>query len=212
MNKEWTADSRITDRFIYNEAISVKSVLLKQEELKTRLWSFDATFRQINAVELIEIDTIEACGLKTDCKIKRTKYKLPEIFETSSGPLIKSVTSLDGSQSVFQIQETGWLRKQGINDRHAKNEIYFWVKNNYLYLPNIEWDYIKVEAAFKNFQEIDKLNNCDGSPATCESAYELSFNIPEYLEKSLKDLLNESLLRYYHRLRFDDQVNKNPNK
>lgn len=212
-NKEWTADTRITDRYIYNEALSVTSLLFKQEEIKSRLMSFDSIFKTLKKVELIEVDSVEACGIKTDCIIKRTKYKLPEIFETAKGKIFRLVSSLDGSQSITGITQSSWVKKQSINDKHAKNELFYWIEDDYLYFPNISWDYVKIEAAFKNHNEIDILNECDPDESSnCSSAYDLTFNIPDYLEKSLKDLLNESLLRYYHRLRFDDLQNKNPAK
>jgi hypothetical protein len=212
MNKELNADSRITDRFIYNEALSVKNTLLKQEEGKNRLFKMNSLFKTLIKVPLIEVDSVEACGIQSDCAFKRTKDKFPKIIETAGGFLIRSVTSLDGSQSVTYVTENSLTRKLSINDRHAKNEQLFFIRHGYIYLYNINWDYIKVEAVFEDPDEIDNLNLCDPKEVICRPAYEKEFSIPSYLDKPLKDLLNESLFRYYHRLKEDTQINKNPNQ
>lgn len=208
MNKEWTADSRITDRFIYHEALSIKNILLKQEEEKGRLYKLSDLFKIINKVDLIEVDTIEACGIDSDCIIKRTKEELPDIVE-SSGGFLMNVTSLDGSQKLLYITESSWLRKLNIDDKHAKNELVFFSRGNHLYFPNIEWDAVRVEAVFEDPDAVDNINDCRDEPTDCRSAYDRNFTIPNYLEKGLKDLLNESLLRYHHRLREDIHINKN---
>lgn len=135
---------------------------------------------------------------------------MPKIVESVGGFMIKNVTSLDGSQPLTFTTEASWVRKLNINDKHAKNELFYYVKNNYIYTPNVEWDYIAIEGIFENPEEVDILNACDDEVVDCTSAYEREFAIPNYLEKSLKDLINESLLRYYHRYKDDMHTNKNP--
>ena len=211
MNKHVNADSRITDRFIYNEAISIKNNLLKQEENRNRLFSLPSLFKTLNKVELIEVDTVEACGIDSECVIKRTKEKLPKIVEGSGGYLVRNITSLDGTMSVSLSTELSVSRKISINDKHAKDEKYAYIRNEYMYFYNVEWDYVKIEAVFEDQELVDELNDCEDSDIECQSAYDKTFPIPNYLEKSLKDILNESILRYYHRLRDDINVNKNPN-
>lgn len=211
MNKQVNSDSRITDRFIYNEAISIKNVLLKQEENKNRLFSLPSLFKTLVKVELIEVDPVEACGIESECTVKRTKDKLPTIVESSSGYLIRNVSSLDGHESVSVTTELSVTRKISINDKHAKDDKYAYIRDNYMYFYNVEWDYVRIEAVFEDPEAVDILNSCEEEAEDCTSMYDKTFPIPNYLEKSLKDLLNESIFRYYHRLKDDVNPNKNPN-
>lgn len=215
MNKLINADSRITDRFIYNEALSIKNTLLKQEQYKQRLFGVDNIFKTINKVDMIKVDTIEACGINSDCYIMRSKDPLPDMVESFGGPIIRKVASLDGAHGTVATITTdlSFGRKLRINDKHAKNEIYAFIKNKYLYIPNAKWPAALVEAVFEDPDEIDSLNSCDDEkPIVCTPIYDRAFPIPSYLEKPLKDLLNNSLLNYYHRLQEDVNVNKNPSK
>lgn len=210
MNKQVNSDTRITDRFIYNEAVSIKNTLLKQEETKNRLFNLPSVFKMLNKAELIEVDSVEACDIDSECTTKRTKDKLPVIVETSGGYLIRNISSLDGHDTVNITNELSVVRKISINDKHAKDDKYAYIRNGYMYFFNVEWDYVRIEAVFEDQEEIDRLNNCD-EKTECKSAYDKLFPLPNYLEKPLKDLLNESILRYYHRLKEDTTVNKNPN-
>lgn len=212
MNKLINADSRITDRFIYNEAVSIKNVLLKQEEDKQRLYNTIGIFKTLNKVELVESNTIEACGIKSDCCILRTKYSLPKMVETVGGPLIRQVSSLDGSTNTNFITDLSFARKLAINDKDGNKEplAFFKGDENKIYFANVSWPYAIVQAVFEDPDEIDNLNSCDDDKITCTAAFDRVFAIPNYLEKSLKDLLNNSLLNYYHRLVDDNEINKKP--
>lgn len=210
MNKLINADSRITDRFIYSEASSIKNTLLKQEENKQRLYIMSSLFKTINRVDMIKVDTIEACGIDSDCIIMRSKYKLPKIVESVGGYMIRKIASLDATSGtvVTITTDLSYGRKLKINDKHARNEVWAFIRNEFLYMPNVRWPAVIVEALFEDPDEIDNLNSCDQDIIECTPAYERQFPIPNYLEKPLKDLLNNSLLNYYHRLQEDTNINK----
>lgn len=209
MNRLINADTRITDRFIFNEANSIKNALLKQEQNKNRLYKFTTLFKTINKAELISVDTIEACGIDSDCIIRRTKKPLPKIIETSGGYLIRNVSSLDGSSIVYLTTDLSISRKLGSDDPHGKKEQLAFVRNNYLYFINLDWPYARIEALFEDPDEIDMLNNCeDNTDISCSPIYDRKFPIPNYLEDGLKKLLNEALLRYYHQYHDDPKINK----
>lgn len=212
MSKLDNADNRLPDRFIYNEAISIRNTLIKQEADKLRLFSVSDLFGTLNKVELIEVDTIEACGIDSDCTIRRTKYKLPKIIASAGGSLIRKVTSLDGTSVAIITTDISYIRKIHINDKHAKRDPLFYLYNEYGYFPNVDWPYAVVEAVFEDSEEIDSLNACDDEKVVCTPFYDKTFPIPEYLESGLKDLLNARLFNYYHRIIEDTDINKNPAK
>lgn len=215
MNKLLTSDSRISDRFIYNEAVSIKNMLIKQEEYKQRLYDSPTLFKTINYVQMIDVDTIEACGIDSDCIIKRSKEPLPKLVESIGGYLIRKITSLDATSGtvVTITTDLSYGRKLKIGDKHAKNEVWAFIRNGYIYLTNATWPAILVEGIFENPDEIDSLNDCDeNAPINCTPVYDRPFPIPNYLEKALKDLLNISLSNYYFRITEDTNPNKNPSK
>jgi hypothetical protein len=113
--------------------------------------------------ELIEVDKIEAdcLGIKTDCTIKRTRNKIPSTFEGYWGPLIRAVTSLDGEEEILPTNPRQYVRKSSSPSFKYNKNKYYWFLNGYLYFPDLEWDGIKIDAAFEFKSECGELNVCD---------------------------------------------------
>ena len=98
-------DAFLTDRFLYSLITKHAKWLMKREDSKNKLMRFSSVIQSIDYFELIEIDKVEAhcTGIKSDCTIKRTCDKVPTFMQGYFGPLIRAITSIDGSQ---QLQPT----------------------------------------------------------------------------------------------------------
>ena len=170
-------DAFMTDRFIYSLIVKYAKLYIKrQDNLNIRL-KFASLFRSLPCVELIETNKIEACcgSLPNSCKIMRTKEKIPLPFEGSYGPFIRTVSSVDGSTEVYRTQPAAFVSMTKTTTFKYNKQKYYWYMNGYLYLPNADWDAIRMELVLE-----DNVVNCD--PATeCTLRQEQSFNLPEYL-------------------------------
>jgi hypothetical protein len=185
-------DPFITDRFIYSLINKNALFLMKQEDSYNKLLKFQSFFKSLPCVELIEVDKIEACcsNVTSGITIMRTKDKIPKLMEASFGPLIRSVTSIDGSQEAYITQPSiyaGMSKTSGA--RYNKNK-YYWYLNDYLYFPNIQWEAVKVEGIFE-----DDISDflCDSCEQRCVPMQDKDFQIPEYLfaqieQNVIKDL------------------------
>ena len=111
-------DAFLTDRFLYSIVSKHAKWLMKREDSKNKLLAFSGVMQVMDFVELIEIDKVEACctGIKSDCTIKRTKDKLPVFLQGYYGPLIRTISSLDGSE---ELQPT--LPSTYVNLSNSKN-------------------------------------------------------------------------------------------
>ena len=173
-------DPFVTDRFIYSLINKNALFLMKQEDSYNKLLKFQSFFKSLPCIELIEIDKIEACcaEVTSGITIMRTKEKIPKLMEASFGPLVRAVTSIDGSQEVYPTQPSqyaGMTKTSGY--KYNKNK-YYWYLNDYLYFPNIQWEAVKVEGIFEN--DISAFT-CDDCEAKCKPRQEQDFQIPEYL-------------------------------
>jgi hypothetical protein len=101
-------DAFMTDRMIYTFVLKNAKFLMKREDSKNKLMAFSSVIQTMDYVELIEVDRVEACctGIRSDCKIKRTKDKLPIFLEGYFGPLIRTIASLDGSEELQPVLPT----------------------------------------------------------------------------------------------------------
>ena len=73
--------------------------------------------------------------------------------------------------------------------RGYNKRIYFWYLNGYLYLPNVQWDAIKVEAIFEGTTG-DFM--CEPNDA-CTLKQDQQFAIPEYLFSEVEQFVIKEL-------------------
>jgi hypothetical protein len=171
-------DALLTDRVIYSFVNKHAKWLLKREDSKNRLMAYSGILQSLQYVELIEVDKVEArcTGISSDCTIKRTKNKLPVFMQGYWGPLIRTISSLDGSEELQPTVPSSYVAMSKSKNFKYNNSKYFWYLNDYIYFPNLEWDAVRIEGIFED----------DVSDFTCEndSCVERSdqyLNVPDYL-------------------------------
>jgi hypothetical protein len=187
-------DAFVTDRMIYSFIIKHAKWLMKREDSKNRLMSFSGVVQTMDFVELIDIDKVEACctGIKSDCTIKRTKDKLPIFLQGYYGPLIRAVTSLDGSEELQPIIPSSYLNIANSKNGKYNKTRYFWLINDYLYFPNLEWDAIRIEGIFE-----DDISRWTCAEDSCKLRQDDSFNVPDYLLGELESQVMKDLSLMY---------------
>ena len=98
-------DAFMTDRYIYSLILKYAQLLMRRQDNANKLMKFNSVWQSLNFIELIEIDKVEAgcVGIESGSTIMRTKLKLPTFMEGYWGPLIRSVTSIDGSIKINEL-------------------------------------------------------------------------------------------------------------
>lgn len=173
-------DAFLTDRFIYSLIIKYGKLLIKRQDNENKIMRFQSLFETIPCVDLIEVDKVEACctGIKSNCTIRRTKDKLPEVLEGAYGPLFRSITSIDRSVELYKTYPSTYSSISNTkNFKYNKNK-YYWYLDGYLYFPNIDWDGVLVEGLWA--ESVDYLK-CDDQSNICEPRQKHMVHIPEYL-------------------------------
>ena len=169
-------DPFLTDRTIYFSLIKYAKTLIKREDNQFRLMKMSSIFKVLPYVELIDVDKIEAgcVGVYSECYFKRSKDKLPSILNGMFGPIIRTVSSIDGSIEMFRTDPGTWISITKSTTFKYNKRPYFWYLNGYLYAPNIDWDAVRMEAIFEN-----KVETCDTDPCLIKQDEVLA--IPDYL-------------------------------
>lgn len=177
--KAKTQDAFVTDRYIYSLIQKFTQLLIRRQDDANKLKKFNPIWKTLPFIELIEVDKVEAecTGIKSGCTIKRTKEKLPNMLEGYWGPLIRTVSSIDGSNELKATHPGTYTSLTKTTSFRYNNQKYFWYLNGYLYFPDLEWDAIKLEAVFDD-DVSDWL--CD-STDRCTPRYEQQLYIPESL-------------------------------
>ena len=144
-------DAFVTDRYIYSLILKFAQLLMRRQDHANKLMKFNSVWQTLPYLELIEVDKVEAhcTGIKSGCIIKRTKDKLPTFMEGYWGPLIRTVSSIDGSIELQATQPGTYTSMTKTTSFKYNTTKYFWYLNGYLYMPNINWDAILLEGVFE---------------------------------------------------------------
>ena len=173
-------DAFVTDRYIYSLVTKFGKLLMRRQDFANKLMKFNSIWNFLPYVELIEIDKIEAkcTGIQSGCTIKRTKDKLPDMLDGYWGPLIRTVSSIDSSIELQPTQPGTYSSITKTTSFRYNKKKYYWLLNNYLYFPDLEWDAVRVEAVFD-----DDISTwlCDSDADNCIPRYEQELNIPDFL-------------------------------
>tara|TARA_R110000751_G_scaffold244727_1_gene344784 strand:+ start:4569 stop:5240 length:672 start_codon:yes stop_codon:yes gene_type:complete len=203
-------DAFMTDRFIYSMVIKYAQLLMRRQDHANKLMKFNSVWQTLPFLELIDVDRVEAecSGIQSGITIKRTKDKLPTFFEGYWGPLIRTVSSIDGSIECQPTQPgTFTSMSKTTSFRYNKNK-YFWFLNDYIYLPNVAWDAIKLEGVFE--EDVSRFT-CDDHD-DCVPRYKQQINIPEFLYAEIEQQVLTVMLQRMQLPPDDSDNKKNPHR
>ena len=93
------------------------------------------------------------------------------------GPLIRTVSSIDGGIEVQPTQPGTYTAMSKTTTFKYNNTKYYWFLDGYIYLPNVKWDAVKLEGVFE--EDISKWT-CD-TDDDCVPRYLQNLYIPEFL-------------------------------
>jgi hypothetical protein len=92
------------------------------------------------------------------------------------GPLIRTISSIDGSEEMQPIVPSSYLPIINSTSARFNKTKYFWVLNDYIYFPNLEWDAVRIEGIFE-----DDISRWTCEEDSCKLRQDDSFNVPDYL-------------------------------
>ena len=188
-------DNFITDRFIYSLLMKYAKSLMFRDNKNLNLFKNSSLFKELPCVDLIDVDTVSACcsSIRTGCTIKRSKDKLPKMATLANGPLIRTVTSLDFSQIVLKTEPSIYANMtKSSNFKYNKNK-YYWVIDDYLFIPDIEWEGVRVQALFED--DVAMFNCSDENSANiCTVAQDRTIDVPEHLFAEIEQMVSKEIL------------------
>lgn len=211
MHKLLSTDSLITDRVILSEIRNTSSLLIKRETNLRKLWATDTLFTTIPCLEMCEVSISECCNYIDECTIARSKFKIPQLAEGNYQYVIQGVYSINAlSGKGKKLKEITVNRYINLLKLPViKNEEYFWVSNDYLYVSNPMVQAIRLVAYFEQDVPNDILysdcgcGNNVSDEEYCKNPLDKEFPIPGYLEKQMLDMVSQKLLQTYFNLKTD---------
>lgn len=191
-------DSFITDRYIYSVIEKHAAWLLRREDNTMKIIRMVNSYQTLDYVDLIDVDKVKAdcTGIKSNCTIKRTQYKIPDLFEGYFGPLIRTISSIDGSEQVYPTTLVQFTKIANSKNFKYNKTRYYWIADGYVYFPNLEWDAVVIDGVFRGDISDYKCSTCDDEGA-CAPQQDRPFNVPEYLHGELENFVIQEILGLY---------------
>ena len=212
MHKLLSSDNLITDRVVASEIRNNTLLLVKRETNLRKLWATGTLFTTIPCLEMVEVPISECCNYVDECTIARTKFKLPRVSEGNYQYVIQGVYSINA------LSGRGKKLKEITVNRYInllklpiiKNEEYFWITNEYLYVNNPMIKSIRLVAFFEEDVDNEILYpECGcGTPnytneQLCMNPLDKEFPLPGYLEQQVLELTSKKLLQTYFNIKTD---------
>lgn len=146
-------DAFITDRLVWTILKKYAYPLIKRQSVLEGIMSLHDIFTPIPCVDLIEVDRVsDSCcaGIKSGCKIMRTKKRIPKVVESYKGPLFRQISTIDGSKEFYMTTPLGYNAISRSSTFKYNNNKYFWYFDGYLYFPDVEYQLVTVEAIWED--------------------------------------------------------------
>jgi hypothetical protein len=162
---------------------------------------------------MIEVPISECCNYTDPCAIARTKFKIPRVSEGNYQYVIQGVYSINvmsgKGKKLKEITVNRYLNLLKL--LFIRNEEYFWISNDYLYVTNPMVQAIRFVALFEEdvsneimYPECGCGNVTITDEEWCKNPLDREFALPGYLEKQVLELTSQKLLQTYFALKTDN--------
>lgn len=194
-------DERIPNRLIVSRFRDKVKNFVKQDADNRRIFKMLEMWTTFPCFELKEVPAIEcSIGVKYLTTIMKSKEKLPKVFSTNYGNLVR-VFTINGEKEYKLITAAEYtdICNREFRDRRIK---YAWIENRYLFIPDSSTEKVKLIA----LADLDEEEGGD-----CAKPLDSIISIPDYLiDIAKKDLVNE-FLRSPRSVVVDEKPNQNSN-
>lgn len=208
--RERNADSNLTNQDLYRALMEHAKWLIKREIVAGRIYRNTYFFQLLRCQNVIETSTIdECCPVKTNCKIYRTECPLPNVWVDNNGPVVKTITSVDGSTEFWITTPTTWQNKKNDPYQQKSDMKYAFYSDGYFWFPEHNPHYVNILGFWVD--DVSELNGCN-KDKECTRYLDTPFFIPDWLEAECMAKAIELLAGVTKRLPEDEQIDKNPTR
>jgi hypothetical protein len=191
-------DTEISPREVSYEIAKQRALLIRNELNKNRTIDPDI-IQDLGCVELELADPAECCDVSTSCKVMRTVLEIPNAIELHNDIGITTVGPVNKTEKAYSKTTFSGSKFVG-NGKYTKDEIYYYIANNRVYLVSNKDNHkfithINVRGVFENPTDAIPFTNCsDGSSCySSDDTYPVKSWMLAYIEA---EVLNRYVQKY----------------
>lgn len=208
-----TLDSYISPRWIHSKTKKILSNFVAKDNNSNKLLGKNVeVWTEISIpMEEVEIQEFSDLNINNCQKLMRSKYKLPSIYSSKFGAIIKTISSLDiGRTYDILMSMRIWKDAQAQEFKSKKYAVFI---SGFLYIPIPKGDQaspkqIRMEAFFQDLFEVQKYNELIGqAQKSCASAVDYELPIPYYIQDDVSKEIIRQLAVVYLKIPKDEFPN-----
>lgn len=199
-------DARISQRYVLNILRNKAEFLISQKLSDRSLQKEENIYVEIPCFALERIDVISCDIIQfRRCKsIMKSTCKLPKLIYSRLGSSLKEVTSLDSEKEFKNTTPSQYRRDK---DRGESDYIYYYVKDDYLYLLDCEIEMVNLYLITMETEKVDEISTCSNNgKESCKSLWEYQFPCPN---KLFEAVVSETVKEISVKLGVREDVNPN---
>lgn len=192
--KALNKDTRISKRYVIETGKIKANFLMVQKMDELTMSREDGVITTIDCFRL-KADNVKECDIFEfrRCKsLMKSCKKLPKGLFGKSGSGIISVSNIDGSKNYHYITPKQYALLDDRSLHRRRNMVFYFVKDDYLYLPESRNELVEISMITFDTWEADKCSECENKTEKCESALSAKFVCPDrFLDLVVRDTIQE---------------------
>lgn len=199
-----TKDAHISKRWILSIGQTKAESYVVQHWDDGSLIEDQSLLTCVPCVKMIEVDKIDCCdAVFSLCGVlMRSEHRLPGLVYFSRGPLVASVSNVDGTR-FYKYQRLEAYRNESKRKYADKASKRFYVDDGYIYIPDDHIELIDVCYFTMKRYEALELSSCK-PPKSCESEWEHEFIYPI---KLIENIVSETVRECAMKIQIPDDDN-----
>jgi hypothetical protein len=151
---------------------------------------------------MMEVPLADCCDVGSECNIARSVKKLPSIADSKFSLVVQGVWSIDKRAKYKEINPDRYSNYMDLALKN-KNEKFFWVLSDYLYVTDPSLEMVSMSAFFAEPMDPSQYA-CDAKDRICPTnPMDLEFKTLPFLKDDIVTMVYKKLLETFLRVHSD---------
>lgn len=153
--------------------INYRSLFIRQDYTKSGKYH-QLLVQDLGCVPVEKVDSAECCTVESGCFVYRTKDKIPDPIRLKGLEDFTFVGATDKISRYTSIlpEEIEYLK----HNKYTSKDPRYYYMNEYVYLLNLQPEYVNIRGIFADPREVAKFNQCEDAECYTDDS---RFPVPE---------------------------------
>lgn len=167
-----------------DHVMGYRAMLFRRDQDRGNRLPFEF-IQNLGCIDMIEVPSVECCGVDLGCSVYRTKDKVPRPVRTKNGSSFSYVGTVDGQNSFSQMSRAETSFRSF--DRFRGAAEFFVYENGHIYVFNTKPEKILVKGVFSDPRDIKQMGYCEEECFDDDSEFPMAEDMTPILLRAIKE-------------------------